>query len=70
MWRSQQDAAERRAEWEPKTREEAQKLWKSMQDTPDHLTLLDMYKSVGVQPIKLAKFVLPLHISLPMLIVA
>lgn len=55
LWHSQQRANERLAEWEPQTREEAQKKWKEMQDTPDHLTLLHMYKRAGVEPIKVAK---------------
>jgi small subunit ribosomal protein S10 len=44
-------------EWEPKTREEAQQKWEELQNTPDHLTLLSMYKSIGVEPIKTAKSV-------------
>ncbi|OAL51285.1 ribosomal protein S10 [Pyrenochaeta sp. DS3sAY3a] len=43
------------AEWEPKTREEAQQRWKEMQNTPDDLTLLQLYKKGGVEPIKVAK---------------
>ncbi|KAF2854127.1 30S ribosomal protein-like protein S10 [Plenodomus tracheiphilus IPT5] len=55
LWTSQQRANERLASWEPQTREEAQQKWKEMQDTPDHLTLLHMYKRAGVEPIKVAK---------------
>lgn len=44
-------------EWEPQTREEAQQKWKDLQDTPDSLTLLKMYKRAGVEPIKIAKYV-------------
>ncbi|KAI8941032.1 hypothetical protein NX059_002276 [Plenodomus lindquistii] len=55
LWRSQQRANERSKEWEPQTRAEAQEKWKQMQDTPDHLTLLHMYKRAGVEPIKVAK---------------
>ncbi|KAF2128437.1 30S ribosomal protein-like protein S10 [Dothidotthia symphoricarpi CBS 119687] len=55
LWNSQQKADERFAQWEPKTREEAQQRWKDLQKTPDHLTLLHMYKRAGVEPIKLAK---------------
>ena len=51
-------------EWEPHTREEAQQRWKDMQTTPDHLTLLHMYKRAGVEPIKVAKSV-SLHMPLP-----
>lgn len=46
------------AEWEPKTREEAQQRLKELQDTPDHFTLLHMYKRAGLEPIKAAKYVL------------
>ncbi|KAH7378500.1 hypothetical protein DE146DRAFT_759043 [Phaeosphaeria sp. MPI-PUGE-AT-0046c] len=55
LWKSQQAAEQRFAEWEPKTREEAQQKWKEMQNTPDHLALLHMYKRAGVEPIKIAK---------------
>jgi small subunit ribosomal protein S10 len=47
-------------EWEPKTREEAQQRWKELQNTPDHLTLLHIYKRSGVEPIKLAKSATPI----------
>ena len=59
LWRSQQAANARTEEWEPQTREEAQQRWKDMQNTPDHLTLLHMYKRAGVEPIKVAKSVSP-----------
>ncbi|KAF1851120.1 30S ribosomal protein-like protein S10 [Cucurbitaria berberidis CBS 394.84] len=55
LWKSQQAANERLEAWEPRTREEAQQRWKDMQNTPDHLTLLHMYKRAGVEPIKVAK---------------
>ncbi|KAH8724707.1 hypothetical protein GQ44DRAFT_708138 [Phaeosphaeriaceae sp. PMI808] len=55
LWKSQQESEKRFKENEPKTREEAQKLWKEMQTTPDHNTLLHIYKRAGVEPIKLAK---------------
>ncbi|KAF2819152.1 30S ribosomal protein-like protein S10 [Ophiobolus disseminans] len=55
LWKSERKAEERFAEWEPKTREEAQQKWKELQNTPDHMTLLHMYKRAGVEPIKLAK---------------
>jgi small subunit ribosomal protein S10 len=42
---------------EPKTREEAEQRWKQMQEKPDHLALLHMYKRAGVEPLKLAEFV-------------
>lgn len=59
--RKSQDASEaEQEEWEPKTREEAQQLWKKMQSTPDHLGLLHIYKRAGVEPIKVAKSVLSL----------
>jgi small subunit ribosomal protein S10 len=55
LWNSQKKAQKATAKREPKTREEAQKLWKQMQSTPDDLTLLRMYKRGGVEPIQLAK---------------
>jgi small subunit ribosomal protein S10 len=57
LWNSQKKAQKATAKREPKTREEAQKLWKQMQSTPDDLTLLRMYKRGGVEPIQLAKCV-------------
>jgi hypothetical protein len=64
LYKSQQEAEQRFKEWEPKTREEAQQKWKEMQDTPDHFTLLHMYKRAGVEPIKVAKSVSPLTFCL------
>ncbi|KAL5119129.1 mitochondrial 37S ribosomal protein rsm10 [Pleosporales sp. CAS-2024a] len=55
LLQSQQEAEKRFQEREPKTREEAQQMWKEMQNTPDHLTLLEVYKRAGVEPIKVAK---------------
>ncbi|KAF1940912.1 hypothetical protein EJ02DRAFT_405503 [Clathrospora elynae] len=52
---SLQAANERMEEWEPKTREEAQERWKELQNSPDHLGLLRIYKRSGVEIIKLAK---------------
>jgi small subunit ribosomal protein S10 len=57
LWKSQQAAEKRFEEWEPKTRREAEQRWTDMQSTPDHLTLLQMYKKAGIEPIKLAKCV-------------
>lgn len=57
LWNSQRKAQKATAKREPKTREEAQKLWKQMQSTPDDLTLLGTYKRGGVEPIQLAKCV-------------
>jgi len=57
LYHSQRKAEARFEEWEPKTREEAQQRWKEMQNTPDHLTLLHMYKRAGVEPLKVAKSV-------------
>ena len=59
LWKSQQAAEKRFEEWEPKTRSEAEQRWKEMQSKPDHLTLLQMYKKAGIEPIKLAKCVAP-----------
>ncbi|KAH3906983.1 hypothetical protein HBI56_113670 [Parastagonospora nodorum] len=55
LYNSSEKAEQRLAEWEPKTREEAQQKWKEMQDTPDHFTLLHTWKRAGVEPIKVAK---------------
>lgn len=57
LMKSQKEAEERFAQWEPKDRADADRKWKEMQDTPDHLTLLQMYKREGIEPIKLAKYV-------------
>jgi small subunit ribosomal protein S10 len=40
----------------PKTKKEAQALWEKLKEEPDHFTLLHMYKKVGIEPIKLAKY--------------
>jgi small subunit ribosomal protein S10 len=55
LYASQQKVSQRQQEWEPKTREDAQRQWKELQNTPDHLGLLKVYKRAGVEPIKLAK---------------
>lgn len=55
LWKSEQQAKKRQKQREPKTKEESEKQWKELQKTPDHLTLLHMYKHAGVEPIKLAK---------------
>ncbi|OSS45369.1 hypothetical protein B5807_10369 [Epicoccum nigrum] len=55
LWNAQQKAEKRHKQWEPKTREEAQQKWKAMQNTPDDLTMLHMFKRDGLEPIKLAK---------------
>ncbi|KAF2107505.1 30S ribosomal protein S10, mitochondrial precursor [Lophiotrema nucula] len=52
---SQQKAEERAERQEPQTAKEARKQWQALQKTPDHNTLLQMYKRAGVEPIKLAK---------------
>lgn len=54
LWKSQQDVQKKLDDWEPRTREEAQRKWKELQNTPDHFNLLQLYKSAGVEPIKLA----------------
>jgi small subunit ribosomal protein S10 len=59
LWKSQQASEKRFEKWEPTTRSEAEQRWKEMQNTPDHLTLLQMYKKAGIEPIKLAKCVAP-----------
>ncbi|KAI4684140.1 hypothetical protein J4E81_009019 [Alternaria sp. BMP 2799] len=55
LYASQQKVNQRQEEWEPKTREEAAQRWKELQNTPDHLGLLKVYKRAGLEPIKLAK---------------
>ncbi|KAJ8116816.1 hypothetical protein OPT61_g1857 [Boeremia exigua] len=55
LFNSQRKAAKRAAKMEPKTREEAQQLWKQMQTRPDDLTMLRAFKRSGVEPISLAK---------------
>ncbi|CAN9403216.1 unnamed protein product [Alternaria alternata] len=55
LYASQQKVNQDQEEWEPKTREDAQRRWKELQNTPDHLGLLKMYKRAGLEPIKLAK---------------
>ncbi|KAL6704656.1 mitochondrial 37S ribosomal protein rsm10 [Coniothyrium glycines] len=55
LWKSEQAAKKRWEEWEPRTREDAERKWKELQNTPDHFSLLHMYKRAGVEPIKLAK---------------
>jgi small subunit ribosomal protein S10 len=57
-WKSQVKGEKQFEEWEPKTREEAQQKWKEMQNTPDDLTLLRIYKRAGAEPIKIAKSVI------------
>ncbi|OCK85495.1 ribosomal protein S10 [Lepidopterella palustris CBS 459.81] len=39
----------------PRDREEASKRWKELQRAPDHENLLQMWKEVGVEPLKLLK---------------
>lgn len=57
LYASQQKVNKRQQQREPKTREEAQRQWKELQNTPDHLGLLKVYKRAGIEPIKLAKYV-------------
>jgi len=54
---SQQKALERSSKWEPKTREAAKVKWKKLQNSPDHLSLLEMYRKEGLEVLKLAKYV-------------
>ncbi|ORY00311.1 hypothetical protein BCR34DRAFT_575924 [Clohesyomyces aquaticus] len=55
VWRSMQGLKERQDEWEPKTKAEAEKKWEEMRKTPDHHTMLHMYKHQGIEVYKLAK---------------
>lgn len=41
--------------WIPKTREEAQRKYQQMVNTPDDLTLLDMFKKEGLDVLKEGK---------------
>lgn len=41
---------------EPRTQKESEAMWKKLQDSPDHMELLHIYKRAGVEPIKLAKY--------------
>jgi len=59
LYKSQQEAEKRQKKWEPKTQAEATEKLKAMQQTPDHHTMLSMYKQAGVEPIKVAKYVPP-----------
>ncbi|EOA89153.1 uncharacterized protein SETTUDRAFT_167728 [Exserohilum turcica Et28A] len=55
LYASQQKVNKRQQEREPRTREEAQRQWQELQNTPDHFGLLKVYKRAGIEPIKLAK---------------
>ncbi|KAF2012667.1 ribosomal protein S10 [Aaosphaeria arxii CBS 175.79] len=55
LWKSHQLAERRSKKREPKSKEESEKRWKELQDSPDHNTLLHAYKRAGIEPIKLAK---------------
>ncbi|KAF2474067.1 30S ribosomal protein-like protein S10 [Lindgomyces ingoldianus] len=55
LWRSMQEVTKKQKEWEPLTQEDAKRKWKKMRNSPDHLTLLHMYKHQGIEAIKLAK---------------
>ncbi|KAE8851044.1 hypothetical protein HRS9122_01331 [Pyrenophora teres f. teres] len=54
LYASQQKVNKRQQKFEPQTRKEAERRWKELQNTPDHLGLL-LYKRAGIEPIKLAK---------------
>ncbi|KAF2750293.1 hypothetical protein M011DRAFT_456199 [Sporormia fimetaria CBS 119925] len=56
LYKSTKKAQKEAEEREPKTAAEARKQWESFQATPDHTSLLEMYKRVGIEPIKLAKY--------------
>ncbi|KAI1513398.1 ribosomal protein s10p s20e [Pyrenophora tritici-repentis] len=55
LYASQQKVNKRQQKFEPQTRKEAERRWKELQNTPDHLGLLKLYKRAGIEPIKLAK---------------
>ena len=54
---SEKKAAKKFENWIPKTKEEAQRKWKKMQQTPDDTTLLEMFKREGIEPLKVGKYV-------------
>lgn len=37
--------------------------WKELQSAPDDLTMLGAYKRAGVEPIELAKYILPVQFA-------
>lgn len=55
MLNSEEKYIKQHEQWVPKTPEDWKKKWAELQDTPDHYSLLSMYKGQGVEPIKLAK---------------
>lgn len=55
LWKAQEQANKRMEEWMPKTQQEAKELWAKLKEEPDHFTMLSMYKTGGIEPIKLAK---------------
>jgi small subunit ribosomal protein S10 len=59
LWKSQKKLEEKFERTKPKTVKEARQQWEAMQKTPDHDALLKMYKHAGVEPIKLAKYIIP-----------
>jgi hypothetical protein len=60
LLKSQEAALKKANKWEPKTREEAKSKWKKLQNSPDHLSLLEMYRKEGLEVLKLAKYALPI----------
>jgi small subunit ribosomal protein S10 len=59
LYNSKKEAEIKAKRMEPTTVEEAKRVFEEMKRTPDHHTMLHMYKRAGVEPIKLAKYVSP-----------
>jgi small subunit ribosomal protein S10 len=55
LYNSKKEAEIKAKRMEPTTVEEAKRVFEEMKRTPDHHTMLHMYKRAGVEPIKLAK---------------
>ena len=53
--RSEDKAAAKFEKWVPKTKEEAQRKWKKMVNSPDHTIMLDMFKKEGLDVLKEGK---------------
>lgn len=52
---SEKKADKKFQNWMPKTKDEAQRKWAKMANTPDDLTLLEMFKKEGLDVLKEGK---------------
>jgi small subunit ribosomal protein S10 len=52
---SERKADKKFQKWMPKTKEEAQRKWQQMANTPDNTTLLEMFKKEGLDVLKEGK---------------